>query len=309
MNRLWLTTKTSIRKIFRLLVRFKTLFMRTSSHLGLLSLVLLIAGCASSFMQPDYDRMLGGFDSRMELVQTERFKHLLIWSNYPEDRHPEVDSELDEARPLVVFIEGDGVPWASRYQISPDPTVETPLLFEWFKTVDFDALYLGRPCYFDLNDPVCEAYWYTHGRYSDAVVQSMIAVLGEKTLLKRPLVLVGHSGGATLAALLAQRMNQVSALVTVAGNLDVGAWVKAHRYSQLRGSLDPSDQSPLDPAIKQIHYYSYGDAVIQGRWIEAYAAEQINAELQVRAAQGHSSAWHPYKEDIFARIRELIERP
>lgn len=56
--------------------------------------------------------------------------------------------------------------------------------------------------------------------------------------------LFGHSGGATLAVLLAQRVDNVSRVVTIGANLDLAAWCRLHRYSPLSGSVSPVDLPP-----------------------------------------------------------------
>lgn len=58
------------------------------------------------------------------------------------------------------------------------------------------------------------------------------------------LTLVGYSGGAAVAALLATRRNDVARLVTVDGNLDHRAWTAHHRVTPLTGSLNPAEKNP-----------------------------------------------------------------
>ena len=67
-------------------------------------------------------------------------------------------------------------------------------------------------------------------------------------------MLVGYSGGGTLAALLATRRQDVSRLVTVAGLLDHAAWTQALRISPLTGSLNPADEWAQLRQIPQVHY-------------------------------------------------------
>src|SRR5258707_1238646 len=64
----------------------------------------------------------------------------------------------------------------------------------------------------------------------------------------------GHSGGGTLAVLLARRFSQTRLVVTVAGDLDTAAWAKAVAREDLDGSLNPADGPPLAPEIRQRHY-------------------------------------------------------
>ena len=64
----------------------------------------------------------------------------------------------------------------------------------------------------------------------------------------RSIVLIGHSGGGTLAVLLAPRIEDVSGVVSIAANLDIDAWADHHNYDRLTGSLNPNSQ-PTDSAI------------------------------------------------------------
>ena len=195
--------------------------------------------------------------------------------------------------PLIVAIDGDGRPWLHRTRIARNPTPDDPLLWQWFSQWQEQALYLGRPCYFsrtlNASDPACSPYWYTNGRYSEAVVASLRRAL-QRLAPQRPLILLGHSGGGTLAMLLASRLPNTCAVVTLAGNLNVAAWTNAHHYSPLSGSLDPARQPPLPPRIGQWHLYSNRDKNIQAAWILAEAQRQRAHTLE-EPASSHEKGW------------------
>ena len=92
------------------------------------------------------------------------------------------------------------------------------------------SLYLGRPCYFGMaRQPPCEPQYWTTLRFSESVVASMAAALKAAvgSMVEQGFVLIGHSGGGTLAMLLAQRLDRVQSVVTIAGNLDIEAWAAA----------------------------------------------------------------------------------
>ena len=96
---------------------------------------------------------------------------------------------------------------------------------------------------------------WTGGRFSKSIIESTDQVIDA---LKRSsgatrLVLVGYSGGAAVAALVASQRQDVDALVTVAGNLDTNAWVRHHRISPLVGSMNPLDQASELKEMIQIH--------------------------------------------------------
>jgi len=251
-----------------------------------IALCLVISGCSL----PAYNIFKNaGQDYRV--VSGHAFQHLLSFNK-----------STGDTGAIVVFVEGDGTPWKSRYQVSYEPTSDSPLLLNWFVESSLPSVYLGRPCYFDLDDKRCSAYWYTHGRYSNDVVTSMVEALN-KPLADRQLILVGHSGGGTLVMLMAERMPNVKAVITIAGNLQVKQWTEFHRYSELAGSLDPSFSRKLNDDIKQIHFYSLNDEVIKAEWVRQFALKQKNAELIELPVKGHHDGWNVYRSDIMKVLR------
>lgn len=198
-----------------------------------------------------------------------------------------------QARPVRwhVYIEGDGQPVKFGGQPSADPTPRKPLLLSVMAQDPQPALYLGRPCYFDTADPACHWARWTLERYSEATVASLATALQRQIGSGDELVLIGHSGGGTLAVLLAPRLAQTRAVITLAGNLDLGSWIQANDYSPLPACLDPQQQPPLPPQIRQWHVAGGRDAVIKAAWIQGFAASQPGAQLIVLEGADHYSPW------------------
>ncbi|OED40721.1 hypothetical protein AB833_11745 [Chromatiales bacterium (ex Bugula neritina AB1)] len=194
--------------------------------------------------------------------------------------------------PLHVYIEGDGISWRSRYVISNDPTPRDPLMLQMMALDSSDSLYVGRPCYFGYaRDTNCHSDYWTYARYSDEVVSSMERVIASQADGYSSLVLIGHSGGAALALLLAERLRNVTAVVTVAGNLDVAAWTSHHRYTPLYQSIDPALQPPLAAHIRQLHLLGGQDEVIPPRLVGAWLSKQVSAEVWRFDQYTHSCCW------------------
>lgn len=110
--------------------------------------------------------------------------------------------------------------------MATDPGPRNPLMLKLMALDTAPAVYLGRPCYPGLSrQPPCNPALWTSGRYSPQVLASLARAL--QTLIRdtgsRGIVLIGHSGGGTLAMLLAARVPDVRAVVTLAGNLDPDA--------------------------------------------------------------------------------------
>ena len=149
----------------------------------------------------------------------------------------------DGGRLLHVYLEGDGSPrMASRYS-PPDPTPHRPVALELMALDPGPSILLGRPCQHGRH-PNCDPVLWTTGRYGENVVQSLVAALRyEITAEGAPgIVLIGHSGGGALAMLIAERLPETRAVITIAGNLDTRRWWTHNGYAPLTESLDPAQQ-------------------------------------------------------------------
>jgi len=171
---------------------------------------------------------------------------------------------------LHVYIEGDGTPFIRGTQVAGDPTPKKPVALKLMRRDPAFSVYIGRPCYWGLADSKeCEPSLWTNRRYSPEVVDSMRAeirrVLDAHGATR--LVLIGHSGGGTLAMLLAPYFEETTAVITVAANLDVDAWADLHGYTRLDGSLNPATQPPLPSHIRQIHLAGGRDRNVPPRLI------------------------------------------
>lgn len=166
------------------------------------------------------------------------------------------------------------------------------------------AIYLGRPCYFmHEQDSNCRTEFWTSHRYSEQVVGSMIKALQKLLNSDQSVVLIGHSGGGSIAMLIAARLSQVTSVVTLAGNHDPDAWSQLHGHGPLHGSLNPAKQPALPTTIKQLHVAGGRDNNIPARLIESSIMRQGYTEFVVYTEQSHTCCW----EKIWARILSKIE--
>src|SRR6202171_365024 len=171
---------------------------------------------------------------------------------------------LERSDSLHVYVEHDGTPWLDLTRPAADPTPRMPFALELMAQDAGPRLFLGRPCYFAPKvepNSVCAPLLWTHQRYSPEVVASMVAALRRFLALHpfRRVVLIGYSGGGTLAWLMAAQVPETAAIVTVAANLDTDGWTRIHGYSPLTGSLNPALMPPLPPTIGQLHYVGRRD--------------------------------------------------
>lgn len=171
-----------------------------------------------------------------------------------------------------------------------------------------NVLYLGRPCYFGLaGDPGCGAEDWTFGRYSPEVVASMVAVVNRQAARTGAdrVALVGHSGGGTLAALMAPGVGLPVSLLTIAAPLDTDAWARRHGYTPLFLSLNPARVAPLDRDVPQLHLLGGADDNVPVDIQAAYRARQPWAEYRELPQLSHDLSDRP--EASWARLldREL----
>jgi dienelactone hydrolase len=197
-------------------------------------------------------------------------------------------------RTLHVYIEHDGTPWLGGTRVSPDPAPRTPVALELMARDDGPRLFLGRPCYYEPDaDPRCTPLLWTHQRYSPDVVRSMVAAL-RRFLVAQPydrIVLIGYSGGGTLAWLMASDVPATAAVVTLAANLDTDLWTGLHGYSPLSGSLNPALQPPLPATIAQVHYAGERDDNVPPRIAASFARNHPHARIIVLADYDHVCCW------------------
>ena len=253
-------------------------FLRTL----LVLLTLTLGGCGHWQAIAERDQL------QQRLVQGEGFQHRLLWNAAAQHA---LAAPRTPIQIWHVYLEGDGHAVNVFGQPSADPTPPAPILLPALAVDSAPALYLGRPCYFDTADDQCQPARWTLERYSADTVASLRAAAAAFVPPQDRIILIGHSGGGTLALLLAAQLPQTCAVITLAGNLDVGAWLKANDFTPLPNSLDPATQPPLLPSIAQWHFAGADDRVILPQWIQAVSAHQPNARYVRLPDTDHIRPW------------------
>lgn len=166
---------------------------------------------------------------------------------------------------VKVFIEGDGLAWISRSQPSSNPTPLNPVALKLALNSKSGAVaYLGRPCQYITDNQQCTRQYWTGSRFSTEVIELSSQAIDQIKLEYRAtdVELVGYSGGAAVALLLAAKRDDVVSVVTVAGNLDTDRWTEFHRITPLAGSLNPANYIQELSRIPQVHYVGENDKII-----------------------------------------------
>lgn len=197
---------------------------------------------------------------------------------------------------LAIYIEGDGLAWLSATTPSPDPTPIHPLGLQLaLAQPGGNAAYVARPCQYVRSERCTQELW-TSARFAPEVVAATNAAIDQlkHDFSAKRLSLIGYSGGAAVAALVAARRDDVVRLVTVAGNLDHAAWTRYHRVTALNASLNPSDHIDALAPIRQWHFVGANDTIIAPVLLEKFADRFPLARrppVQVLAGVDHHCCW------------------
>jgi len=266
--------------------------------ISIVCLTLTIVSCTAPEVRLQQEAMRLGFNRT--IAQGTEFKHV-VYTNNARNRGDE----------LHVYLDGDGTPWINNRWISEDPTPRNPLLLRLMSLDTMPAVYLGRPCYHGFSDtPPCEPGLWTNERYSEVVVKTMAAALDHilKPLRMRRVVLIGYSGGGTLAMLLAEQVQNLRGIVTISGNLDVEAWSSLHGYAPLIGSKNPAQQPPLNPALFQLHLAGSKDQNVPVSLIQPTVLHQYSAQLIVLPEFDHTCCWEKIWPSVLNNISSLMPK-
>lgn len=181
---------------------------------------------------------------------------------------------------LTVYIEGDGLAWLAEDMPSNNPTPIDPMGLKMAIHAKKGELvvYLARPCQFVFNNKKlskltenssnewkeCKQAYWTNLRFSEDTINAMNQALSQikKYYNAKQLILVGYSGGGTIATLLAARRNDIRKLITVAAVLDTDYWVHQEGLTPLYGSKNPANEWQNLLTTPQTHWVGGKDTVV-----------------------------------------------
>ena len=259
---------------------------RYTLALMILATAALLAGCASRR------------DKAAELALGHAMRTAVFDGGYF-DLYGQVPQHFQPGQPLSVYIEGDGYAYISRQRLNDDPTPRDPLALD-LATRDPapNVVYLARPCQY-VTGPQrrhCEPAYWSVARYAENVIASTNAVIDQLVAKSgaRGVRLYGHSGGATVALLVAARRNDVLSVMSVAGLLDTEAWTRMDGLAPLIYSLNPADMAQRLADIPQVHLLGADDDVISPAVARSYAAHfpaDRQPRLQIVEGQDHTCCW------------------
>lgn len=210
---------------------------------------------------------------------------------------------------LTVYIEGDGLAWINGQQPSSDPTPNNPLALRLaLAHPQGNAAYLGRPCqYVGADSAGCAERYWTHRRFAPEVIEASGQALDgvKQQFGARKITLVGYSGGAAVALLLAARRSDIAQVITVAGNLDHHAWTQKMKIEALAGSLNPADAIAQLQHIPQTHFAGDADKTIPPSlsidFAQRFPLDNRPAVI-VKPGYGHECCWADHWPQLLSEV-------
>lgn len=174
----------------------------------------------------------------------------------------------DKGGPVNIYIEGNGTEYSDALAWSTNPTPDNPLALHLAsKDGAENVIYLARPCQYTAmasGKTNCDEKYWKSARYSQEVIDAYQDALND--IIKRydinGMNLIGYSGGAALATLIAAERKDILSLRTVSGIIDH----KAHRtlsgLDELTDSLNPLDHALNLSDLPQYHFIGGQDTVV-----------------------------------------------
>jgi len=209
--------------------------------------------------------------------------------------------------PLTIYIEGDGSAWRSRHMLSDDPTPRHPLVLS-LAAIDpsRNVAYLARPGQLTASGAVdCDPAYWSERRFSQEVVSALNAAIDHLKAMSqsKEIHMIGYSGGAALAVILAAKRNDVVSIRTVAGHLDTRAFCEYHHVSPLDGSLDPIDYAVSVKHIPQRHFIGSKDIVVPAFIAQSFVereGDKKSDRITVVDGVSHTNGWQEQWQELLA---------
>lgn len=216
-----------------------------------------------------------------------------------------VNPSQSESAFIHVYLEGDGQPWIRGRWPAKNPSSRQLTALKLMMLDPHPAIYLNRPCYgYKFMPEHCSDELWTSARYGPEIVDAMAFALTDFATQYpgKRWILIGHSGGGVLAMLLAEKVENVAAVVTLAANLDHQAWTNIKGFAPLNRSLNPVDQEPLPANVMRWHFAGGRDLQVPPQITSDAAASDSGSQFFFEPEFDHSCCW----EQIWPRIlREL----
>lgn len=273
---------------------FANALIRLGVQAAMLIAVALLTACA--FNPPKETQLLCPHCRAIPISPADELPLIAYVSGHP---------SVTESAYVHVYLEGDGQPWIHGRWPAENPSSRTMTALRLMLLDPNPSIYLNRPCYgYKTVPPPCSAALWTNARYGPEVVDSMALALQELTRSypDKRWVLIGHSGGGALAMLLAGRVENVAAVVTLAANLDHKAWTEAKGFAPLDGSLNPIDEVKLPAHIIRWHFAGGRDHQVPAPLTATAAERDPDSRFFLESEFDHGCCWREIWPQILQEL-------
>lgn len=286
---------------------------KTLSNLLILIYLIIISGCQTS--GPSSNNFT---HSEIKLAQQSGFKASAIKTkNFEITSLIKKNNQTAPINKLVIYIEGDGRSWIKKSILSKNPTPPYALGLRLAiqdpraQKTNTAIAYLARPCQFTEQKPspeTCDAKYWSSDRFSEVVIANMNEAVDKIKIEsglenQHKIELIGYSGGAAVAVLVAARRSDVEILRTVAGDLNHDMMSEYHHTTPLSHSLNPINFADKLSNIKQIHYIGTNDKIVPKSVTENFIFEctkqlslseykPIIISVDATHQKGWENSWH-----------------
>jgi len=258
--------------------------------LALLSMTLL-SGCgASSSISSRHDTAteIAGAAGMSEQVMKAGLFNLTTWQRVQQ-----------QGAVADVYIEGDGLAWLDKHRKSLNPTPPDPLALHLAAADKSpNVIYFARPCQYTgwNGEGSCPSLYWTTGMAAPEVLAAYDQALNELKARYQltGFNLIGYSGGAAIAVLVAAKRPDVLSIRTVAGNTDYAAFSALHDVTPIKDSVDPVAAAAAVANIPQLHFVGGEDKVVPFDIFEAWKQASGNSACvhsTVIPGNTHSQGW------------------
>jgi hypothetical protein len=259
--------------------------MRVFSLLSLFT-VIFITGCASDSMTDDTaDRIAGS----AWMIGRE-----IPAASYSLTAYERMHERFE---PANIYIEGDSQAWFAKINLDADPQNPVALNLAAHDKAQ-NVGYIARPCQYSekLSGNGCDHEEWKEDRFSQEIInaygQALDNIKAHYDITE--FNLVGFSGGAAIATILAAKRDDVASLKTVAGIMDHAAFTNHHNMAPLTGSLNPVDYAAQLKTMPQNHFVGGNDDVVPfsilGSYLQAVGASDCVQYNLVQEAE-HQEGW------------------
>jgi len=199
---------------------------------------------------------------------------------------------------MKIYIEGDGLAWINRRTISSDPSPINPIALKFAsKDTNPNIFYISRPCQYNLElNKNCDKKYWTNERFSIEVVDSFNEIIDslKKEFNFKDIEIIGFSGGAAIATLVASKRDDIKKITTIVGNLNHKLLHQIHNLTQTPESLNPINIAEKISHISQVHYIGGKDEIITIDIVNSFIKASKNSKniktILIKEAS-HTQAW------------------